>query len=138
MASQQRLLHSNWDLYDTRHVVYQPARLTQETLEAGYRRAYGNYYSWSAIARSALAHATLNGRLRHFAYAAGWKKFEPAWDWVIRAKRVSYLRPTLESILSGFGRLDGRRRNGGPEPTNDGRAEPVGQALLADEPIHVR
>src|SRR5204862_8290539 len=27
MAAQGRLLHSDWDLYDTRHVVYQPARL---------------------------------------------------------------------------------------------------------------
>jgi hypothetical protein len=41
--------------------------------------------------------------LRHFAYAAGWKKFEPFWDWVIRAKRVANLLPVLESILTGFG-----------------------------------
>jgi radical SAM superfamily enzyme YgiQ (UPF0313 family) len=129
MTSQQRLLHSDWDLYDTRHVVYQPARLTQQALEAGYWRAYRNFYSWGAIARGALAHATLNDRLRHFAYAAGWKKFEPAWDWVIRAKRVSYLLPTLESILSGFGRLDGRRRNDHPEPTNDSRAEPAARSF---------
>ena len=127
MASQQRLLHRDWDLYDTRHVVYQPARLSPEALEAGYWRAYRNFYAWGAIARGALAHATLNGRLRHFAYAAGWKKFEPAWDWVIRAKRVSYLLPTLESILNGFGRLDGRRRNDDPVLTNDGSAVPAGQ-----------
>jgi hypothetical protein len=31
------------------------------------------------------------GALRHIAYAAGWKKFEPMWDWVIQAKRVSKL-----------------------------------------------
>ena len=27
--------------------------------------------------------------LRHLAYAAGWKKFEPLWDLVIRAKRTA-------------------------------------------------
>ena len=137
MASQRRLLHGDWDLYDTRHVVYQPTRLTPEALEAGYWRAYRKFYAWGAIARGALAHATLNGRLRHFAYAAGWKKFEPAWDWVIRAKRVSYLLPTLETILNGFGRLDGRRGNDDPGLINDGRAELAGQALPAEELINV-
>ncbi|HST20712.1 MAG TPA: hypothetical protein VLR90_06325, partial [Blastocatellia bacterium] len=34
---------------------------------------------------------------------AGWKKFEPMWDWLIRAKRVTHLLPMLEAILTGFG-----------------------------------
>jgi hypothetical protein len=41
--------------------------------------------------------------LRHFAYAAGWKKFEPLWDFIIRARRVAGMLPLLESILSEFG-----------------------------------
>lgn len=32
-----RLTTHNWDLYDTRHVVYRPALLSPETLEQGYR-----------------------------------------------------------------------------------------------------
>ena len=40
---------------------------------------------------------------RHVAYAAGWKKFEPLWDLVIRARRVARMRPVLESVLSCFG-----------------------------------
>ncbi len=32
--------------------------------------------------------------------AAGWKKFEPLWDLVLRAKRVSSITPLLESIPS--------------------------------------
>jgi hypothetical protein len=35
------------------------------------------------------------------AYAAGWKKLEPLWDWVIRAQRVANLRPALETVLNG-------------------------------------
>jgi len=46
----------------------------------------------------------LAGRFRHMAYAGGWKKFEPMWDWVIRAKRVASLRPALEAILGGLDR----------------------------------
>jgi hypothetical protein len=42
--------------------------------------------------------------LRHLAYSAGWKKFEPLWDLVIRAKRAGTLLPVLETILSEFGR----------------------------------
>lgn len=104
MAAQGRLFHSNWDLYDTRHVVYRPAKLTPETLEASYWRAYHDFYRWSAIFAGAASKADLTGRLRHVAYAGGWKKFEPLWDWVIRAKRVTHMLPALEAILSGFGR----------------------------------
>lgn len=103
MVQQGRLLHSNWDLYDTRHVVYQPARLSPEALEAGYWRAYRDFYSWHAIWQSAQTKATVSRRLRHAAYAAGWKKFEPFWDVVIRFERVNTLLPLLEAILSGFG-----------------------------------
>jgi radical SAM superfamily enzyme YgiQ (UPF0313 family) len=102
-----RLLHRNWDLYDTRHTVFRPARLTPEALETGYWRAYASFYRWSAILRGAATKADLRNRLRHLAYAAGWKKFEPLWDLVIRAKRVSYMLPMLESVLTGS-RVRGR------------------------------
>lgn len=104
MAQQGRLLHDNWDLYDTRHVVYRPARLSAESLEAGYWRAYRDFYSWRAIWRGAQTKPTATRRLRHLAYAAGWKKFEPFWDAVIRLGRVHTLLPLLETVLSGFGR----------------------------------
>jgi hypothetical protein len=50
--------------------------------------------------------------LRHFAYASGWKKFEPLWDLAIRAKQAGAMLPVLESILSEFG----RRKNALPAP----------------------
>jgi hypothetical protein len=78
--------------------------MTASALEAGYWRAYEAFYRWGAIARGAAAHASRIAGLRHFAYAAGWKKFEPLWDLVIRAKRAGLMLPVLESILSEFGR----------------------------------
>src|SRR6188768_1786597 len=36
MAREGRLTSHNWDLYDTRHVVFQPARLTPRALKEGY------------------------------------------------------------------------------------------------------
>lgn len=99
-----RILHTDWDLYDTRHTVYRPAHLTPKALEEGYRRAYRSFYRWRSILRGAATKPTWTGALRHAAYAGGWKKFEPLWDWVIRARRVSRMLPVLESVLTGFGK----------------------------------
>jgi radical SAM superfamily enzyme YgiQ (UPF0313 family) len=103
LAQQGRLLHSNWDLYDTRHVVYRPARLRPAALEDGYWRAYRDFYSWSSILNSARTHSSVHDSLRHVAYAEGWKKFEPLWDMIIRARRATIVVPVLEQVLASFG-----------------------------------
>ena len=51
------------------------------------------------------------------AYAAGWKKFEPLWDLVIRAKRTALMLPVLETVLSEFGRRTSARAFQGSSPT---------------------
>lgn len=105
MVQTGRILHENWDLYDTRHTVFRPRQISAQALEAGYWRAYQDFYTWGSIFRGAWTKADWQGRLRHLAYAGGWKKFEAAWDWVIRLKRVGYLLPMLERVLS----VDGER-----------------------------
>jgi radical SAM superfamily enzyme YgiQ (UPF0313 family) len=101
LQAQGRITSHNWDLYDTRHVVFQPRRMSPEALEAGYWQAYRDFYRWSAIFQGAWTKPDLPGRLRHLAYAGGWKKFEPLWDLVIRLKRVSNFLPLLETLLEG-------------------------------------
>lgn len=108
MVRESRILHANWDLYDTRHTVFQPLHMTPQQLEAGYWRAYKDFYRWRSIFQSASAKGTLSSRLRHVAYAAGWKKFEPLWDFMIRLRRVTLMLPLLETILSEFGRREGK------------------------------
>lgn len=103
MQAQGRMLHSDWNRYDTRHAVYRPARLKPEELEEGYWRAYRDFYKWSAIFRGAWSKPLVGDRLRHLAYAGGWKKFEPLWDAIIRARRATSMLPALENILTGFG-----------------------------------
>ena len=48
------------------------------------------------------------GRLRHLAYASGWKKFEPLCDLIVRTRRAAHMLPrletTLETTLEDFGR----------------------------------
>jgi radical SAM superfamily enzyme YgiQ (UPF0313 family) len=103
MAQQRRLTSNDWDLFDTRHVVFRPARMTPRVLEKGYWQAYRDFYRWSSIFRGALGKERLFERARHVAYAGGWKKFEPMWDFVIRAKRAVAMLPLLEAVLTGFG-----------------------------------
>ena len=103
MVQQGRILHSNWDLYDTRHCVFRPAGLTPEKLEAGYWRAYHNFYRWGSILRAAATKENWPGRLRHLEYAIGWKKLELMWDVIIRAKKVPWMLPWLERLLEGSG-----------------------------------
>jgi len=105
MAAQGRLLHSDWDLYDTRHVVYEPRGMDAGTLESGYWRAYRDFYRWEAIFKGAAKKESWTGRLRHAAYAGGWKKLEPMWDLIIRAKQTTRMLPVLEATLNGLGKM---------------------------------
>jgi radical SAM superfamily enzyme YgiQ (UPF0313 family) len=122
MVRDDRILHSNWDLYDTRHVVYRPARMTPDQLERGYWWAYREFYRWRSIFDGAATKDSVTGRLRHIAYAGGWKKLEPMWDLVIRTRRVARLRPILEAVLTGFGRY-GPDARAAASPREAGAAE---------------
>ena len=106
MADEGRITVHDWDLYDTRHTVFRPAKMSARALEDGYWQAYRDFYRWGAIVRGARAHPDVPSGLRHLAYAAGWKKFEPLWDLIIRARRAGMMLPALEAILSEFGRRD--------------------------------
>jgi len=100
MEAEQRIVTRDWDLYDTRHVVYQPARLTPEALKQGYDWAYREFYRWSSIARASRSHNSVKHQAKHFFYAAGWKKFERAWNLVIRARQLRRMTPLLEAVLA--------------------------------------
>jgi radical SAM superfamily enzyme YgiQ (UPF0313 family) len=118
IEAQGRITTQNWDLYDTRHAVFRPALMSAEELEKGYWRAYRDFYRWGSIARGAATHGNAVSGLRHFAYAAGWKKFEPLWDVVIRAKRAGMMLPVLETILNEFGRRSSQAKLSNDRPAS--------------------
>lgn len=130
--AQGRIRSTDWDLYDTRHAVFEPALMSADALEQGYHWAYREFYRWRSIIRGASAHGDLAGGLRHVAYAAGWKKFEPVWDVVIRAKQTSRMLPVLESILSECGR---RSSSGNARDNTEGRTIESGQSTAPDVPV---
>ncbi|MFT3949176.1 MAG: radical SAM protein [Agriterribacter sp.] len=100
MQQQGRILHSNWDLYDTRNVVYKTRGLNEHALKKGYDYAYKSFYSWSNIFKAGMQHKHPKHMLKHFAYAAGWKKFEPVWNFIIKTKGLNNILPVLETVLS--------------------------------------
>ncbi len=115
MVSEGRMLTRDWNLYDTRHVVYRPAQLRPEVLKAGYDWAYGEFYRWASIARASLHHGTLKHQAKHFFYASGWKKFELAWDLLIRARQLNQVTPLLEGVLSRVSATANRRKEANAE-----------------------
>ena len=102
LSSEGRLLAAPWDLYDTRHAVFTPARMSAAELNDGYRRAYSRFYSWGNILKAAAAKGSARDFLRHVAYAGAWKKLEPLWGAIIRTGMLAKARPVLEKVLDGF------------------------------------
>lgn len=100
MESAGRIVTRNWDMYDTRHVVYKTTNLSAMELENGYNWAYREFYRWSNIAEASLGHESLKHKIKHLFYTGGWKKFEPLWNFVIKAGGLKRMLPMLENILS--------------------------------------
>jgi radical SAM superfamily enzyme YgiQ (UPF0313 family) len=100
MQREGRMRTRDWNLFDTRHVVYRPTHLKPEVLKEGYEWAYEEFYRWSSIVRASLHHGTLKHQAKHFFYASGWKKFEPLWDFLIRMRQLTHVTPLLEGVLS--------------------------------------
>jgi len=49
LESEGRLLHRNWNFYDTAHVVFQPKRMSVERLAEGYEQCYRRIFSHASI-----------------------------------------------------------------------------------------
>jgi radical SAM superfamily enzyme YgiQ (UPF0313 family) len=129
MASEGRMLTRDWRLYDTRHVVYRPARLKPETLKEGYDWAYREFYRWGSIAHASLHHGTLKHQAKHFFYAAGWKKFEVVWDMLIRARQLTRVTPLLEGVLS---RVSGAKTGQGRAAVTESSTGELTQITVKD------
>jgi len=100
MEADGRLLHKEWDKYDTRQVVYKTKALSAAELKKGYDWSYKEFYSWANVFKASYNHHDMKYFLKHFAYAGGWKKFEPMWNFLIKTRTLNKTLPLLESVLS--------------------------------------
>jgi radical SAM superfamily enzyme YgiQ (UPF0313 family) len=115
MEKEERILHRRWDEYDTRQVVYKTVGLSAAELKEGYDWAYRSFYSWKNIYKASMQHEFLKHKIKHFAYAGGWKKFEPIWNFMIKTRGLNKMLPLLEAILSKAG-SSGNDKPGSPFP----------------------
>jgi radical SAM superfamily enzyme YgiQ (UPF0313 family) len=95
-----RVTTHDWDLYDTRHVTFIPAMMSEADLKQGYDRAYKRFYQWNSIVDASLSHGSVKHQIKHFCYTSGWKKFEPLWNLIIQMRKLNVMTPFLEGVLS--------------------------------------
>jgi len=82
LARQGRILHRDWDLYDTAHVVFQPASMSVEALETGYAWIYRRLFSHASIWRRRPVDVRSVPPYLLMSYL--YKRANPLWAWLIR------------------------------------------------------
>jgi radical SAM superfamily enzyme YgiQ (UPF0313 family) len=82
MEAEGRLLHKNWTLYDTSHVVFRPRHMTPEQLEEGYAWCYRTLFSHGSIWRR--RPKDIRAVLPYLAMSYLYKRANRYWYWLIR------------------------------------------------------
>jgi radical SAM superfamily enzyme YgiQ (UPF0313 family) len=95
MEREGRLLHRDFDRYDTGHAVFRPARMTPEELEAGYARCYRELFSLASIwRRRPVDRAAV---LPYLAMSLLYKRSNRWWEFLIRNRLTGPTwRPLVE------------------------------------------
>jgi radical SAM superfamily enzyme YgiQ (UPF0313 family) len=96
LESEGRLLHRNWELYDTAHAVFRPRHMSPERLEAGYRWCYEQLFSSGSIWRRRPENAgdVAPYLVESFLY----KHMNRVWPFVIKHRLVrAAWRPLIEA-----------------------------------------
>ena len=95
LEAEGRILHRNWDLYDTAHAVFRPWHMTPEELEAGYAWCYRRLFSHASIWRR--RPTDLRAVLPYLAMSYLYKKSNRFWHLLIRHGIVAAAwRPLVE------------------------------------------
>ncbi len=95
LEAQGRLLHRNWDLYDTAHAVFRPQHMTPEELETGYAWSYRRMFSHASIWRR--RPADWRAVAPYLAMSYLYKKSNRLWRFLIRHNLTATVwRPLVE------------------------------------------
>ncbi len=92
LAAEGRILTKNWELYDGQHVVFQPKRMSIETLQSGHEAAWRYAYRYRSIARRLFGSRTqtaiaIASNLGYRFYAHHLHSFYNC-DWIIGQRNV--------------------------------------------------
>ena len=87
MQAEGRLLHTDWDKYDTAHAVFRPRHMSPEELERGYAWIYQHLFSpasiWARRPADPMAVAP------YLAMSALYKRANPLWELLIRTRSTN-------------------------------------------------
>lgn len=86
MEAEGRLLHRNWNLYDTAHVVFQPKHMSPEELYLGYDWLYRRLFSHASIWRRRPSEAL--SALTYLASSYLYKRSNRYWHFLIKHRLV--------------------------------------------------
>ena len=95
LEAEGRILHTDWDRYDTAHCVFQPRHMTPRQLEDGYAWLYEHTFSLSSIWRRRPSQAAAVAP--YLAMSMLYKRSNPLWKTLIQHRRVHAVwRPMVE------------------------------------------
>jgi radical SAM superfamily enzyme YgiQ (UPF0313 family) len=129
MEAGGRLLHRDWDLYDTAHAVFRPRHMTPEELERGYAWLYERLFSAASIWRRRPEDA--RAVLPYLAMSWLYKRSNALWHVLIRHGLVHAVwEPLVEATrkrhLKFRRRLMSRPADGGAAPVRSETVLPAG------------
>jgi radical SAM superfamily enzyme YgiQ (UPF0313 family) len=90
LEEEGRIFDHDWSRYDTTSVVFTPAHISPETLEAGYFRAYEKFYAWSSILHR--CRRAEPGFAKRLFLNIAYKRVEPAYRLLNNPIRAGWLR----------------------------------------------
>jgi radical SAM superfamily enzyme YgiQ (UPF0313 family) len=95
MESAGRILHRDWDLYDTGHVVFKPKHMSVEELDRGYAWCYDTLFSHGSIWKRRPADP--RAVLAYLAMSYLYKRSNRFWHLLIRHRLTAAVwRPLIE------------------------------------------
>lgn len=107
MERENRIVHRDWQLYDTAHVVFEPASMSGEALQSGYEWCYQRLFSHRSIWRR--RPRDWRAVPAYLAMSYLYKRSNRFWHWLIRYRLTGLIwRPLIE--LSRRRHLRFRRR----------------------------
>ncbi|MBE7483057.1 MAG: radical SAM protein [Polyangiaceae bacterium] len=96
LNAEGRILHQDWDLYDTAHVVFRPARMSERELAEGYSECYSRLFSAGSIWRRRPARAS--ELPSYLAMSALYKRSNALWPLLIeRGLTARVWHPMVEA-----------------------------------------
>lgn len=110
LEAEGRILHRDFDLYDTGHVVFRPKHMTPEELLEGYDRCYRRLFSTRSIWKRRPQRA--GDVPAYLAMSYLYKRANLVWPWLIRSRLThAAWRPLVEAAARRHVRF--RRRLAG-------------------------